>query len=473
MHRNMNRKLILLLIVFLGAIPTRGGNIVYPFSMGKGITVEYNALNLPATIERFTAPLSPPETIRYIYAADGRKLRVEHYPNIILQPQVIRDEDGNIIGFGPPPEPTPELTIDYCGPFIYEDGQLKRVLFDGGYITFDENSNNAPEYHFHVTDHLGNVRAVVNVNNAIEEVNHYYPYGTLFGESTGLANSTQPYKYTGKELDRMHGLDLHDHGARWSDTNLGRWWKMDPLAEKYTWMSPYVLCGNNPIKFIDPNGLDWYIDKDGTYQYNPKVHSQKDLGKGQSYLGREFNSLNNGKAAYYREDGSILFDNDTEAYNRLWHQANNHYSKQAYPNGKEQGGFLLTDGRVLVLPDNNNDEFTSKIDAYGYHISPEGYVCKGEEQFPILGQIHTHQSKNASARPSYGSSNADDALLSKVLNGKPLFVLGHDNEIHGMIYSNNAVYPFDTSNTISQLLNHQIDLIGLAKQLIYSFNRKK
>ena len=123
--------------------------------------------------------------------------------------------------------------------------------------TFNQ-SNNAPEYHFHVTDHLGNVRAVLNENNAIEEINHYYPYGTLFGESTGLSNSTQPYKYTGKELDRMHGLDLHDHGARWSDTNLGRWWKMDPLAEKYTWMSPYVLCADNPLKYVDPNGEDNY-----------------------------------------------------------------------------------------------------------------------------------------------------------------------------------------------------------------------
>ena len=52
----------------------------------------------------------------------------------------------------------------------------------------------------------------------------------------------------------MHGLDLHDHGARWSDTNLGRWWKVDPLAEKFYDTSPYVLCGNNPLKYVDPNG---------------------------------------------------------------------------------------------------------------------------------------------------------------------------------------------------------------------------
>lgn len=134
-------------------------------------------------------------------------------------------------------------------------------------ITF--NQSNVPEYHFNTKDHLGNIRVVQTANGAIEEVNHYYPYGSLFGESTGLANSTQPYKYTGKELDRMHGLDLHDHGARWSDTNLARWPVMDPLAEEYTWMSPYALCGNNPMNTIDKDGrkiVIWYNNKEGEKQ---------------------------------------------------------------------------------------------------------------------------------------------------------------------------------------------------------------
>ena len=46
-------------------------------------------------------------------------------------------------------------------------------------------------------------------------------------------HATQPYKYIGKELDRAHGLDWYDHGARHYAPVTGRWNAVDVLAEKY------------------------------------------------------------------------------------------------------------------------------------------------------------------------------------------------------------------------------------------------
>ena len=52
-------------------------------------------------------------------------------------------------------------------------------------------------------------------------------------ESRESNHATQPYKYIGKELDRAHGLDWYDHGARHYAPVTGRWNAVDALAEKY------------------------------------------------------------------------------------------------------------------------------------------------------------------------------------------------------------------------------------------------
>ena len=105
-------------------------------------------------------------------------------------------------------------------------------------------------YHAYLTDHQGNVRVVVDENATTKQINHYYPYGGLMAESTN--GSVQRYKYNGKELDRMHGLDWYDYGAHYSDAAIGRWHSIDPLCEKYYDVSPYAYCLDNPINDIKP-----------------------------------------------------------------------------------------------------------------------------------------------------------------------------------------------------------------------------
>ncbi|MDR0541833.1 MAG: hypothetical protein LBH19_06435 [Dysgonamonadaceae bacterium] len=94
----------------------------------------------------------------------------------------------------------------------------------------------------------------------------YYPSGLPWSEA--LSPSTQPYKYNGKEFVEMHGYDTYDYGARGLHAAKMRFDTMDPLAEKYPEISPYAYCGNNPVNRIDPTGMDWYTDYDGTYHYS-------------------------------------------------------------------------------------------------------------------------------------------------------------------------------------------------------------
>jgi len=98
---------------------------------------------------------------------------------------------------------------------------------------------------------------VANASGASIQNTHYYPFGTAYSESTG--QEKQPYKYNGKELDLRHGLNLYDYSARYMESTTGRFTSVDPLAEKYYSISPYVYVGNNPIKLVDINGKEWGV----------------------------------------------------------------------------------------------------------------------------------------------------------------------------------------------------------------------
>lgn len=103
---------------------------------------------------------------------------------------------------------------------------------------------------------------VADSNGNIEEALHYYPFGMLMAESVNT--TLQPYKYNGKELYRMHGLDWYDYGARMYDSKTIRWTTPDQLAEDYYETSPYVYCLNNPVNAIDLDGRKNYrLNKDG------------------------------------------------------------------------------------------------------------------------------------------------------------------------------------------------------------------
>ena len=138
-------------------------------------------------------------------------------------------------------------------------------------------------YVFNYTDHLGNIRVRYAMNPdpnnqelTILEEDHYYPFGLthegynddhevfdLFDSSTIVLTPVTPllgdsYKYgfQGQELSEDLGLNWHEWKYRMSDPALGRFWQIDPLAEDYTYNSPYALQENKMGMGVELEGLE-------------------------------------------------------------------------------------------------------------------------------------------------------------------------------------------------------------------------
>ena len=226
----------------------------------KGITnVSYNYLNLPETVSIANAQHTG--TITYQYDAIGTKLKKTVSNGI----QVIKE-------------------IEYLGDFMYEDGVLQYFSHPEGYIEPMETSSGGSEknlggpggtsdytdfkYVFQYVDHLGNIRVsytddnddvFVDAGEIIEESN-YYPFGleqqgynqTILPLGNDLA---QKRKFNGMELGDELGLEWYDFGARNYDAAIGRWMNIDPLAEQMRRHSTYNYAFDNPVYYIDPDGM--------------------------------------------------------------------------------------------------------------------------------------------------------------------------------------------------------------------------
>ena len=121
-----------------------------------------------------------------------------------------------------------------------------------------------------------------------------------------------PYVSTGKERDEETGYGYF--GARYMDhEQMTMWLSVDPMADKYPSISPYAYCAWNPIKLIDPDGMDiWDLNDKGELIWREE-DSEKDriYARDGSYIDMDEGVLTRGQS-YTKDKKGFLFHLGTD-----------------------------------------------------------------------------------------------------------------------------------------------------------------
>ena len=291
------------------------GNMIY--DQDRNIAaIRYNLLNLPDTIQFMNGNL-----IIHRYDATGNRLETKYLTKKIATTVPL----GNVLSTPKRPEIFYITRDAFHNNVVYTANNndpygIEFVHNPEGYIRYY-----GPEEHYHfyyIKDLLDNIRETyvhpeAGYKECIQRM-QYYPSGLPWAEAAG--SSEQPWKYNGKEFVEMHGLDEYDSKARWYYPAICRTTTMDPLAEKYYSTSPYAWCGNNTMRFVDPDGKKivvgtWYgrmFAKLGVQNFETKVTNQLATLKG---LDLEINNMI-----------TSLEDSPTKFYIEYYTNKNNHYN---------------------------------------------------------------------------------------------------------------------------------------------------
>ncbi len=138
----------------------------------------------------------------------------------------------------------------HCVNFNADNVCIVPILIPACYTKYDPETD---QFFYH-SDHLGSSSFITNINGAAVQHLQYLPFGETYVDQRHDSPYNTPYRFSGKEKDDETQYSYF--GARYYDSDLSVWLSVDPLADKYPGMSPFMYCGGNPVVYKDIKGMD-------------------------------------------------------------------------------------------------------------------------------------------------------------------------------------------------------------------------
>ncbi|GAO27832.1 hypothetical protein JCM15548_14687 [Geofilum rubicundum JCM 15548] len=269
---------------------------------------------------------------------------------------------------------------------IHHDEGVVKVTYGNGFTPIYS-------YEYFLKDHLGNTRVAFKRGSgetaiALQRSDYY-----SFGLRTMPYNpeSDNKYLYNGKELQDETGW--YDYGARMYDPALGRFHTVDPLAFKYSALSPYCYVGNRPTVAIDPDGREIVIvgpNKAQTYNDLAIIYATP--------MGRQMIEALHNSSNVYKIGGGGWFPTSS-SYSPFWNRAT-YYQGDAEVRGNKYRSFEMLGHELYhaYQDETGNIKGRSKFSVEKEAVKFENYLRKiysdgagsqrlkygGEELFGIL-----------------------------------------------------------------------------------------